>query len=260
MIIAATNGSFVRAIKKGNLKRLEALVNTLTGSINDDYKWERKTYGGSLLHLAAFYNCPEIIEYLVKEKGLKLDRRSNNDWTPLHHAARAGSANAIDTLLKLGADPGLVSSNNKSPYDLCKNDTAAQESLRSYHEEQLRQQELNAQKKEQQSLAAEQAKVTGAWTLGASDEEVIFEREQSGLYLTETFNFAAKTRILMAESLKTGNLAQPETKSFSEIPERAEQARAEWARLHNDDAATETASVKPETKKYPRLTLNSVRS
>lgn len=58
---------------------------------------------GTPLHWAAFYNRPEVLDYLI-EQGARVNADDGYGNTPLHFAAQSGSMKMIRSLIKAGAD------------------------------------------------------------------------------------------------------------------------------------------------------------
>eukprot|EP00112_Aurelia_sp_Birch-Aquarium-sp1_P013423 Seg2847.7 transcript_id=Seg2847.7/GoldUCD/mRNA.D3Y31 product="Palmitoyltransferase ZDHHC17" protein_id=Seg2847.7/GoldUCD/D3Y31 len=64
----------------------------------------------TILHWASINNRVQVMEYLIS-KGAVVDQRGGNlNGTPLHWAIRQGHLDAVVTLMKHGADPGLQDS------------------------------------------------------------------------------------------------------------------------------------------------------
>lgn len=63
----------------------------------------------ALVHFAAFGGNPVILKHILELKPkIPVDGKDRHGLTPLMVAARAGRAQAVETLLKKGADPGVV--------------------------------------------------------------------------------------------------------------------------------------------------------
>ena len=253
----------IKAIKKGDLEEVKKILQDEPYLVEKTFKFYCP-YTGNLLQTAAFFNKPEIVKFLAKNIGVNL----HGDYSALHFAAMEKAGGAIKTLLDLGANPCLRDGYRKFPYEECRDQELKKLLYAAYLEWQNKKAPVKPQTEEalpQKILKqpAEEQKVQvpdrikGIWTKSEVPDEVIFERDmpEQKLRLTETFNFEAELRILIAANLETGNLSQPETKIFSEIPKRAEQARAALAKL-GDNASARPASI----KNYPKLTLNNPRS
>jgi ankyrin repeat protein len=59
------------------------------------------------------------VQLLVKFGG-RIDIRDKSGETPLHKAAWRGSAECVQLLLQLGADPTARNADGKTPLDLCR--------------------------------------------------------------------------------------------------------------------------------------------
>lgn len=65
--------------------------------------------GNRLLHVAAMFDKPEVITYLVKEKGAAINSQNDNGETPLYKACLAGHHSTVETLITLSADASITS-------------------------------------------------------------------------------------------------------------------------------------------------------
>jgi len=223
----------VKAIERGDLEAFKSIIEDAPGLLNKDFGWNRNYKRTGLLHIAAALNQPKIAEFLVTKMDMNIDKQYYKS-TALNYAASFNADGTIKTLLDLGANPCLKDSNGSAPYEVCLDKETKKLLYSAYlaREEKEQAEIVNPRSEEEEKEAA--ARVKGIWTKSELPDEIIFERELSGLRLTENFNFAAETRILIAENLKTGHLSQPETKSFSEIPGMVEQARVQRAKLQGD--------------------------
>ena len=83
--------------------------------------WEKSlgiSEGGSILHLAASYGYSHLVEYICKEKLVSVNKRDNDEWTPLHAASYWQHSEIMEMLLKHGANPCLVTKVYNRPGDL----------------------------------------------------------------------------------------------------------------------------------------------
>ena len=64
--------------------------------------------GLTSLHYAASYNCPKVIEAIIKliplEK-ITINAKDRYGWTPLYCASHHGNVECVKLLLNMGADP-----------------------------------------------------------------------------------------------------------------------------------------------------------
>jgi uncharacterized protein YfcZ (UPF0381/DUF406 family) len=223
-----------KAVKTGNLEELKKLLEEDPPAIHRTYSTWSVT-DVPLLNLAAYYNEPEIVKFLI-DRGQDINKKGGGyKRTPLHYAAGADAYQAVDVLLDLGADASLTDAVNKAPYQISQNKGTADVLLTAYNEC-FRKVDSGEQVivKPAVEKVRETTAAASTWKPGVTNEEIIFQRDmpELNLRLTETFNFAADLRILVASNLETGYLSQPETKLFSEIPKMVEQAREELSKLN----------------------------
>lgn len=69
------------------------------------------------LHSAAAAHSREIVRLLV-ENGAPPNAQQEGGWTPLHEAAQIGDQEMVSALLEYGADPQLRSKNGKTAIDM----------------------------------------------------------------------------------------------------------------------------------------------
>jgi hypothetical protein len=243
--------NIVNVIKKGDLDSLKEILEQHPDLIEKTFKFTNEMdFCGSILHMAASYNQPELVKFLVTEKGMKVDKLSNSEWTPLHHAARTGASQAVQALLDLGANQSLKTSKEDTPYELCKlycKDNDTKELLRPYHEA---------------------AKIKGTWESGSPDQ-ITHEHDMPGhrFHLSETFELAAGRWTLITKDLQDGQLAPTVVKYYADMTpkekEAFDQARARLNKANGVVDAETTETQKPESRPAtPRrlITTNAPRS
>ncbi len=118
----------------GNLADVRDFVEKNPETLQQNFQWNNGGYGGSLLHMAAFYNHPDIIAYLVKEKGMDPNGADKSGWTPSHHAAEKDAMGAAAKLLALGANASLKNAQGQRPAELCR-EASLKKLLSDSHEE-----------------------------------------------------------------------------------------------------------------------------
>lgn len=69
--------------------------------------------GRTLLHLAAWFDQPHILQRLI-ELGAKINAPDHAGNTPLYEAVRDGNPNCVEVLLKNGADVNIPCNNNST--------------------------------------------------------------------------------------------------------------------------------------------------
>jgi len=97
------------ASKTGDLNTVKLLLSAdhdLIDSSNDD--------GMTVLHVAAYNNQPNIVEYLIAE-GADINPRSGSGSTPLHGAAYYGFIDIARILIENGCDPNLKNNGGYTP-------------------------------------------------------------------------------------------------------------------------------------------------
>jgi ankyrin repeat protein len=113
---ALIDGANPNAISEGGISALkEALghwdiVKMLIGAGADVLT--RNKEGEGILHWAAQYNEPDVINKAILEWGLDVNARDTDGWTPLHHAASWDALEAVQELLENDADPMIKSNPN----------------------------------------------------------------------------------------------------------------------------------------------------
>ncbi len=118
----------------GTLADVRDFVEKNPDVLQQNFEWQNGGYGGSLLHMAAYYNHPDIIAYLVKEKGMDVNGADKSGWTPLHHAAERNAIGASTKLLDLGANASLKNAEGQRPAELCR-EASLKKLLSDSHEE-----------------------------------------------------------------------------------------------------------------------------
>ncbi|CAG9331147.1 unnamed protein product [Blepharisma stoltei] len=88
-------------IKAGNRELLNEILETK--KIDDNYQSRQ---GLTPMIYAAYYNQPDIIDYLVN-KGFSIEKTGKNDDSPLIRASYYKRFQAAEKLLELGADPNI---------------------------------------------------------------------------------------------------------------------------------------------------------
>jgi uncharacterized protein len=87
------------------------------GARVDSLDTRRSPNGRRALNWAAIGNQPSAIRFLVAH-GATIDAANLTGFTPLHHAAEAGSVDAAKVLLELGAKKTLLNANGEVAQDV----------------------------------------------------------------------------------------------------------------------------------------------
>ena len=61
-------------------------------------------YGNTVLHLAAQFNIPEVIDTIMLDNTIQVDQENYAGWTPAMLCAKHGSIQTLYKLLSHGAD------------------------------------------------------------------------------------------------------------------------------------------------------------
>lgn len=59
------------------------------------------------LHVCALQGHENIVKYLLKQDGIKINAQDQQKCTPLFYACSAGHYSVAEILLQLGADPNV---------------------------------------------------------------------------------------------------------------------------------------------------------
>lgn len=89
------------AARNGDVAGIEAALQA--GADIEGIDFSENKNGRRALNYAALNNHPAAIEALLKA-GANIESQNRTRFTPLHHAAEAGSIDAINVLLKHGAN------------------------------------------------------------------------------------------------------------------------------------------------------------
>ncbi len=200
---------FIDLIKKGNISDLDIFISINPGVLEAKLEWDvsgGKCFGYAL-NCAAYFNQPDIIKFLVNEKGRPVNLQAGvvEEWTPLHHASFAKSYEAAAVLLELEADPALMNSKGVDTKQFCQSEEIQKLCDPDYQKEKKQKEERKKQKKEQER----QEKIAGKWRR-AAHQEVVHEYElpEASLRLTDVFNFELRFWRSIAKELSGGGITQ----------------------------------------------------
>lgn len=101
-----------KAVKKGNLADCMVLMASDSRLLHT----VEPQNGESLLHVAARYNQPELVEWLIKN-GLLVNQPNRNGNSPLHLAVFSGSYNLVKMLLDAGANDKALNQRGRTPIE-----------------------------------------------------------------------------------------------------------------------------------------------
>lgn len=89
------------------------------GAQVDSLDTRRSANGRRALNWAALGNHPDAIRFLLR-RGASIDLANRTGFTPLHHAAEAGSLAAAEALLAAGADATRTNAGGISAADVAR--------------------------------------------------------------------------------------------------------------------------------------------
>ncbi|MFL5381430.1 MAG: ankyrin repeat domain-containing protein [Longimicrobiaceae bacterium] len=89
------------------------------GAQVDSLDTRRSANGRRALNWAALANRPDAIRFLLRH-GASIDMANRTGFTPLHHAAEAGSLEAVEALLAAGADAARLNAAGMSAADVAR--------------------------------------------------------------------------------------------------------------------------------------------
>ena len=225
----------VKAILAGDLEELKRILEGEPGLVDKILKSPTLKKAG-LLHIAARFNQPAIVRFLVSEENMDVNK-AYYSWSVLHYAATAQvSLQTIKALLDLGADPCQLSAAGQAPHEICK-DQAAKKVLEHAYDEQVFKTALQKHENNQrliegdkqpveQPVAKEQEdaaeRIKGKWTKYEVTGEYVYEHDLPAqkLRFTEIFNLAAEEYTLIVRDIPTGHPAQPVIRSFTEMKDQ----------------------------------------
>lgn len=101
------------AVSKNNYPICETLIVKYGASAR--IKDKRGQYP---IHRAASIGSTKLIELLVNKGKSQLNSKDNSSWTPMHHALAEGHGDIGLLLVKLGADPKVKDSDDKTPLEV----------------------------------------------------------------------------------------------------------------------------------------------
>ena len=109
LFVAQNDKNFFNAIRTGNAEKLDTIITTKSVDPN-----VRNWADANGLHIAAFYNQPQLMPQLVAF-GTDINGFGWGDNTPIATAASEGNRQSVQKLLTLGADPDLRHHNQPTP-------------------------------------------------------------------------------------------------------------------------------------------------
>lgn len=213
----------IDVIRKGNLNKLRKMLEKKPelldmGHSEAWFKWpdgRGKGYSssGNILHMAAFFNQPEIIKFLVNEKSMNINQPNRfSRRTPLHYACQYGGFESASLLFsQLGADSTLRCSAGTG-CELSEDERIKALLLPSY-EAQMQQEEAERQERDAERLVQERAeaekRIVGTWEINPSTSEIVHEHELPGgeFHVTDAFNFATGRFTSIFKELGSGNVS-----------------------------------------------------
>lgn len=180
----------VEMISADNLQGLRAWVDE-----NKSFG-TRDSNGETLLHKAAYYGAVRVATWMM-DNGMSANVKDNMGYTPLHEAARHGVPAAMPLLLQRGADLDARNRDEKTPFDMAK------------------------EKGNQEAVAVLRAAYRATRWVKTGDAEVteISYRDQIDYKVTQIFNFAARSYILLMKNEAT-KAESVTMKTFGDMADR----------------------------------------
>lgn len=201
------------AIKTGALARVKGILDDSPKLLEQKHEWNNTT--GWALNMAAWHDQPAIIEYLIVEKNVLINRQNKAGNTALHHAADHGCAQAVLALLENGADFTLMNNDNETAREKADNDNlnAIVHIIDTFVKEN------KAQPKKPKERRPE-IKLPEPWML-SSPVEIVNTRKlpDNSATLTDVFNFETRRMTTLAKDLGTGHIAISDV-YFDDISDR----------------------------------------
>lgn len=213
----------VKVIKRGDLDRLKKMLEEDQDLLEKTFKWKSYLAAG-ILHIAASNNQPEIVKFLITEKGMDIDKTYYNS-TPLYYAAQEGASQAVKTLIDLGANPDV----GYDPYKVCKDEATTQIFKAALQERRRQEEQLKSEAAQRETAAM----IEGVWESDSPDK-VTFEHDMSGhrFRLTEEFDFAAECWTQVTKDLRDGQISPTVEKSFNEVGnKKIDEARTQLEKI-----------------------------
>jgi hypothetical protein len=203
-----------KAIISGDLAMLKRILEENPKVLDAQMNFDSSN-AGRLLNMAAYFDQPEIVEYLVKEKNADINRENGapSRSTPLHHARMKKAYKAAAKLLELGADPGVTNAHGD-------NTRAFAREVRErdpVYVEQQRQERLALAEAERKAAAQRHAReaaekaalIAGRWTQTAPAEITLERLTPNGRQqLTDVFNFETRIWRTAVLDIETKAMAQ----------------------------------------------------
>lgn len=173
-------------IANDNLQKLQEWVEIKNGfgAIEDN--------GETLLHKAALYGAPKVAAWLLAG-GISPNVQDSQGYTPLHEAARRGKAAAIPLLLEYGADPEIKNNNNNTPLEIAVDEATA--------------------------VLRKACRISRWIKTGDAEVTEVSYREEINYKVTQIFNFAARSYILVMHNEQT-KAESVTMKTFGDMAER----------------------------------------
>jgi len=252
--------NIIKMISDGDLDKLSKFLEKDQARRFHWHQWPNgpgSSSTGTILHMAAYFNQPAIIKFLVNEYGMDVNEPNKRSRrTPLHYACENGSYEAASLLLQLGADSTLQCNDlfsGGTPFELCR-DMRIKELL-SPPVAPL-QKEPPVKEIAQKTV---ETKIEDAWSIKSSSEivhEYEYALQEGRHHVADIFNFSAGRLTTIIKDLQ--NKSQSHTDQFfneSDIQGNKTLSEA-FARLKhtasNDSQPTEQPEA-PDPGRYKLL-------
>lgn len=108
------------AVARGDLEMVKTFLDAGCDIELKNHSKNSGHFGGRMLHVAAFWQQPELAKYLI-DTGAEVNAIAKEHTTPLHVAARSGSYDVAKHLLESGANINAEDLQGRKPRDIATN-------------------------------------------------------------------------------------------------------------------------------------------
>jgi len=122
MVTFVSKSRIVKAIREENIKLLKNMLKSKPKYSSMEYSSDPwgDSWSGTILHMAAYYNKPEVIKFFVEKKYIDVNERGEDLGTALHEACYRNAYEAAEMLIDMGVDVTIEDFDGGSALDNCK--------------------------------------------------------------------------------------------------------------------------------------------